>query len=134
MTGRPATADRGRLADSTRDGPRGTETIGERPMPEPTETTAFAASPPEPPASAYRAALQRYDQGRLLAIHRHSGGAEVATNHKVRPDWIVDRLAEPRTAERMLAALPAPSRMAMGLFTLSEAHAWSVPRHGAAWP
>ncbi len=96
-------------------------------MPEPTETTAFAARPPEPPTSAYRAALQRYDQGRLLAIHRHSGGAEVGTNHKVRPDWIVDRLAEPRAAERLLNALATPSRTAMGLFTLTESHAWTAP-------
>ena len=117
-----------RLAGLSRaGGSRGTEIIGGRPMPEPTETTAFAARPPEPPASAYRAALQRYDQGRLLAIHRHSGGAEVATNHKVRPDWIVDRLAEPRAADRMLGALALPSRTAMGLFTLAESHAWTAP-------
>ncbi len=96
-------------------------------MPEPTETTAFAARPPQPPTSAYRAALQRYDQGRLLAIHRHAGGVEVGTSHKVRPDWVVDRLAEPRAAERLLNALPVPSRTAMGLFTLSESHAWTAP-------
>ncbi|HEY2156649.1 MAG TPA: helicase-associated domain-containing protein [Isosphaeraceae bacterium] len=96
-------------------------------MPDPTETTAFAARPPELPTSAYRAALQRYDQGRLLAIHRHSGGAEVGTNHKVRPDWIVDRLAEPRAAERLLGALATASRTAMGLFTLTESHAWTAP-------
>ena len=96
-------------------------------MPDLTETPTFSARPPEPPASAYRAALQRYDQGRLLAIHKHSGGAEVGSNHKVRPDWIVDRLAEPRAADRLLAPLPAGSRTAMGLFTLTESHAWTAP-------
>ena len=103
------------------------EIIGGRPMTEPTATPpTFAARAPEPPASAYRAALQRYDQGRLLAIHRHAGGAEVGTNHKVRPDWIIDRLAEPRSAERLLNTLPMPSRTAMGLFTLTESHAWTA--------
>lgn len=96
-------------------------------MPDLTETPSFSARPPEPPASAYRAALQRYDQARLLAIHRHSGGAEVGSNHKVRPDWIVDRLAEPRAAERLIAPLPSGSRTAMGLFTLTEAHACTAP-------
>ena len=96
-------------------------------MPDLTEPPTFSARPPEPPASAYRAALQRYDQARLLAIHRHSGGAEVGTNHKVRPDWIVDRLAEPRAAERLIGPLPTGSRTAMGLFTLTESHAWTAP-------
>lgn len=96
-------------------------------MTDATETNGFAARPPEPPTSAYRAALQRYDQGRLLAIHKFAGGAEVGASHKVRPDWVVDRLAEPRAAERLLNGLAVGPKTAMGLFTLTESHAWTAP-------
>ncbi len=101
-------------------------------MPDPIETSTFAAPAPEPPLARYRAALQRYDQGRLLAIHRRAGGAEVAASHKVRPDWVVDRLAEPRTAERLLADLPPEAKTAMGLFALTESNAWSAAGLGLA--
>jgi hypothetical protein len=96
-------------------------------MPEPLEAIAFAARPPDPPAAAYRAALSRYDQGRLLAIHKFAGGVEVGTNHKVRPDWVVDRLSETRVAERLLAGVPTASKTVMGLFALTESHAWTAP-------
>lgn len=97
-------------------------------MADPTEDTPTYVAPlPEPPMAAYRATLQRYDQARLLTIHRLSGGAEVAISHKVRPDWVVDRLAEPRMAERLLADLPHGSRAAVGLFAVTESYAWSAP-------
>ena len=95
-------------------------------MPDPPETPGFAAPAPTPPIAPYRAALQRYDQARLMTIHRLSGGAEVAASHKLRPDWIIDRLSEPRMADRLLADLPAGSKAAMGLFSLTESYAMTA--------
>jgi hypothetical protein len=91
-----------------------------------------APPPPEPPLAAYRAALQRYDQARLLAIYQQTGGADVGASNKVRPDWIVDRLAEPRMAERLLASLPGAARTVMGLFAVTESSIWSAPGLGLA--
>jgi hypothetical protein len=90
------------------------------------EAQAFSAPLPEPPLAAYRAALQRYDQVRLLQIHKLSGGAEVGASHKVRPDWVVERLSEHRIAERLLADVLPASKTALSLFALSETYSWSV--------
>ena len=96
-------------------------------MPDESETPAFSAPLPEPPLAAYRAALQRYDQTRLMMIHRLSGGAEVGASHKIRPDWVVERLSEHRIAERLLSDLPTGSKIALGLFALTESYSWSAP-------
>jgi hypothetical protein len=102
------------------------------PMIDEAETPPFVAPLPEPPLAAYRAALQRYDQTRLLMIHRLSGGAEVGASHKVRPDWVVERLSEHRIAEKLLSDLPTGSKIALGLFAITESYAWSAPGLGLA--
>ncbi len=89
------------------------------------ETSSYVSALPEPPLAAYRAALQKYDQTRLMLIHRLSGGAEVGASHKVRPDWVVERLAEHRMAEKLVGELSHSSRVVLGLFAVTETYSWS---------
>jgi len=67
-----------------------------------------------------------------MAIYKATGGADVGASHKVRPDWIVDRLAEPRMANALLALLPGAARTVMGLFAVTESSIWSAPGLGLA--
>ncbi len=118
MSGRSATADRApRRLDGCRSRSRGIEIPRRTPMPEPTETDRLRRPAPRAAdVGLSRSRLQRYDQRATArdppALRRCRRGRQ--RNHKVRPDWIVDRLAEPRTAERLLGGLAVPSRTAMG--------------------
>ncbi len=95
-----------------------------------TESTGAAGPPPpppDPPLIAYRAALKRYDGARLVEIHAALGGADLGGKPARLPDAIADRLGESRTAERMVATLPHGSKVALGLFALTETAAWPAP-------
>ncbi len=86
--------------------------------------------PPEPPLIAYRAALKKYDGSRLVEIHAALGGADLGGKPTRLPDAIADRLAESRTAERVVAALPHGPRLALGLFALTETTSWPAAGMG----
>lgn len=90
---------------------------------DPTDLGAPIA-PPDPPLVAYRAALRRYDGARLVEVHARTGGADLGGKATRLPDFIADRLAEPRAADRLVAALPPDSRLALGLVALAEATEW----------
>ena len=97
---------------------------------EATEATGPPILPPDPPLIAYRAALKRYDGGRLVEIHSALGGADLGGKPTRLPEAIADRLSEARVAERMVGLLPYGSRVALGLFALTETTAW--PASGLA--
>jgi len=92
-----------------------------------TETPGPPPPPPDPPLIAYRAALKAYDGARLVEIHAALGGADLGGKPNRLPEAIADRLGESRTAERMVASLPHGSRVALGLFALTETAAWPAP-------
>ncbi len=81
-------------------------------------------APPDPPLIAYRTALKRYDGGRLVEIHAALGGADLGGKPNRLPDAIADRLSEIRVADRMVAGLSHGSRVALGLFALTESPTW----------
>ena len=86
--------------------------------------TGTPVHPPDPPLLAYRAALKRYDGARLVEVHARTGGADLGGKATRLPDFIADRLGEPRAAERLVVALPPGPRIALGLVALAEATEW----------
>ena len=94
------------------------------PMAQPGDPEGAPIAPPDPPLVAFRAALKRYDAGRLVEIHAATGGADLGGKATRLPDVIADRLAELRAADRLVAVLPPGSRLALGLFALAEATTW----------
>jgi hypothetical protein len=85
---------------------------------------------PDPPLIAYRTALKKYEGGRLAEIHAALGGADLGGKPTRLPDAIADRLSEIRVADRMVAGLGHGSKIALGLFALTETPAW--PASGMA--
>ena len=78
-----------------------------------------------PPLTAYLRALERYEGIRLFEIHRALGLADPGTKPRALAGIITERLAEPRFAERILAALELGPRLATSLFMLTETTSWS---------
>ncbi len=97
---------------------------------ETSETPGPPVEPPDPPLIAYRTALKRYEGGRLAEIHAALGGADLGGKATRLPDAIADRLSEIRVADRMVGALPHGSKVALGLFALTETPGW--PASGMA--
>ena len=97
---------------------------------ETSETPGPPVEPPDPPLIAYRAALKRYEGGRLAEIHASLGGADLGGKATRLPDAIADRLSEIRVADRMVNALPHGAKVALGLFALTETPGW--PASGMA--
>ncbi len=107
--------------------PPGSATMSQIETPEPPDSTEIPGPPPpppEPPLIAYRAALKKYDGSRLVEIHAALGGADLGGKPTRLPEAIADRLAESRTAERMVGGLGHGPRVALGLFALTETAAW----------
>src|SRR4051794_15917773 len=81
----------------------------------------------ELPLAAYRAALARYGADPLPAIQSALGGAQPGMGTAaVQAGLIVEHLENPRSIEAVLARLDHGSRLALGLFALTEASSWPV--------
>jgi Helicase conserved C-terminal domain len=94
------------------------------PAEETIETPGPPIEPPDPPLIAYQTALKRYDGSKLVEIHAALGGADLGGKPNRLPEAIAERLATSRVAERMVMNLDHGSRVALGLFALTETHAW----------
>jgi hypothetical protein len=81
-------------------------------------------APPDPPLIAYQTALKRYDGARLVEIHAALGGADLGGKPTRLPEAIAERLSSSKVAERIVANLEHGPKVALGLFALTETHAW----------
>ncbi len=88
------------------------------------ETSGPPIAPPDPPLIAYQTALKRYDGARLVEIHAALGGADLGGKPTRLPEAIAERLSSSRVAEKLVSTLNHESRVALGLFALTEKHAW----------
>ena len=77
------------------------------------------------PRLAYRAALERYDGARLVAVARAIEADDTPNGRTRLAATITDRLAEPRAAERVLGGLPHDARLALTLFAVTETTRWA---------
>ncbi|MDR3639443.1 MAG: helicase-associated domain-containing protein [Isosphaeraceae bacterium] len=84
-----------------------------------------AVEPPEPPLTAYQAALRRYEGARLFEIHAALGPPDLRARSNALPAAIAESLREPRVIERLIASVGDDSRLALGLFALTETTSWS---------
>jgi hypothetical protein len=94
------------------------------PADETIETPGPPIEPPDPPLIAYQTALKRYDGSKLVEIHAALGGADLGGKPTRLPEAIAERLGSSRVAERLVANLNHGPRVALGLFALTEKHAW----------
>jgi hypothetical protein len=93
------------------------------------ESAAIAA------IDAYRAALRGYDGATLSSLLQSFGAAEPPPlGRAALAARIAEYLGEPRIAARILATYPHPIRVALGLMTITETHAWPIRalRHALA--
>jgi Helicase conserved C-terminal domain len=73
---------------------------------------------------AYRAALKRYEASQLRELVVALGSVAGSLKANVLVDEIDDRLADQRVIEDRLARLSVGSRLALGLFAITETAAW----------
>ena len=82
--------------------------------------------PAEPPLVAYQAALKRYEAARLFAIYSGLGIPDLGARPSALPSAIAENLREPRIVERLFSGLDNGSRMALGLFAVTETTSWPL--------
>lgn len=85
-----------------------------------------ATIPVIPPVEAYLQALRLYDGALLVEIARTLRINEIPAGRAPLASSISDLLARPRGAESRLASTPRESRLAAGLFVLTDRTSWSA--------
>lgn len=93
------------------------------------EPSPDLATPPEPePAAAdrYRAALSRLSGAQLVAILQNLGSYDRSTRPSELAGAIYEKLDDGRYVEGLIARLDYASRLALGLFAISDSSAWPL--------
>jgi hypothetical protein len=95
-------------------------------MIDPAPNTEASIADSENRRETYRAALKRYDVNRLREILGSFGTVDRSLKASALVDEIDERLADPRVLDELLGRIPPESRLALGLFAITENASWPV--------